>query len=83
MKPLPAMLYNSKTNKKAFGAFDQLRGLSNSEAMSVKSINFLLGNYYSLFTTLDSKNDQLKTRLRYEWKNIFRALSLVDINQTG
>lgn len=83
LKPLPAFLYNSKTNKKAFGMFDQLRGLANSEAMTVKTMNFLSGTYLYLVIILDPKNDQLKTRLRYEWKNIFRALSLVDINQTG
>ena len=82
VKTLPAMLYNSKTQKALNRKEEnsQIGDKPDSKAMS--RLNFIKGiTLFSFF--LDFKGELLKWRLLYEWKNVFRILALADINQTG
>lgn len=43
-----------------------------------------MSNYSTHSTSFFSKNSNLiKSKLSYEWKNIFRQLSSIDLNQSG
>lgn len=74
-KLFPAALYTSKANKFKKVELENLKGLKSS-ASTVGKLDFATGRSLIMLTIIDIKNEQLKCRLLYEWKNIFRALSL-------
>ena len=44
LKPIPAMLYNSKKHKQAYGLFEQIHS-RNSALSASKTVNYLSGKY--------------------------------------
>lgn len=66
---LPAALYTTRMRPNKRIELENLKGLKLSTSSSIGKSSI--------------KDKQLKCRLLYEWKNVFRALTLFDINQTG